>query len=71
MAKTPTPISSSDACGRLGISRSTLTYWTLTGRITPIQTIASPSGKTAMLLWDPRDVDRLAKDRSSSPRGAA
>jgi len=62
--KTPALISSAQACQALGISRSTLTYWILTGRLTPAQTLEAPSGRNTQYLFDPADVDRLARERA-------
>jgi predicted site-specific integrase-resolvase len=52
-------IGSREACERLGISRSTLNYWMLKGRIIPAQTIAGDNGVVATYLWDVADVERL------------
>lgn len=59
MAKTPELISSREACQILGIGRSTLTYWMLTDRIAPVQTIPGPNTKAVAFLFDRADVERL------------
>jgi predicted site-specific integrase-resolvase len=59
MAKTPDLISSREACEILAIGRSTLTYWMLTGRIAPAQTIPGPNTKAVTHLFDRADVERL------------
>ena len=59
MAKQTDLIGSREACEILGIGRSTLTYWMLTGRITPAQTIPGPSTKAVSHLFDRSEVERL------------
>lgn len=55
-------------CDSLGIARSTLTYWMLTKRIIPAQTIkADPTTDRATLhLFARADVERLAAERAAS-----
>lgn len=59
MANTPDLISSREACEILGIARSTLTYWMLTDRIKPAQTIPGPSTKAVTHLFSRREVEKL------------
>jgi hypothetical protein len=54
-------ISSREACEILGIARSTLTYWMLTGRIEPVQTIPGPGTKAVSHLFDRQTVEQLAR----------
>lgn len=64
MTKAPELIGSSEACQILGIGRSTLTYWMLTGRISPTQTISGPnSSKAAAHLFAREDVEELRPSR--------
>jgi predicted site-specific integrase-resolvase len=60
MTTTAALIGSSEVCRILGISRSTLTYWMLTGRIVPAQSLESGSGRTSQHLWARSDVEALA-----------
>ena len=53
-------IGSSEACRILGIPRSTLTYWQLTGRLVPAQSLESGTGRTSQYLWNRADVEALA-----------
>ena len=58
---TPAPLlSSAEACARIGIGRSTLTYWLLTKRITPAQALTTAGGRTTQYLFDPAEVERAA-----------
>ena len=66
MATTPALISGREACETLGIGRSTLTYWMLTGRLTPAQTVGSEGRRAALHLFDRREVERLAEQRRAS-----
>ena len=59
-------IGSREACERLGISRSSLNYWMLTGRIQPAQTIPGPNARVATHLWDLDVVEQLASERAAS-----
>jgi DNA-binding transcriptional MerR regulator len=59
-------IGSSEACRILGISRSTLTYWQLTGRLVPVQSLESGSGRTSQHLWRRTDVEALAASRAEA-----
>lgn len=63
---TPPPLSSREACALLRCSRSTLNYLMLQGRIAPTQTFEGPNGKVASYLWNPSDIQRLAKERASA-----
>lgn len=65
MATTPNLVGSREACKRLGIARSTLTYWMLTDRIAPAQVIPGPSERASSYLFDPADIERLALERAS------
>lgn len=60
----PTPdaelIGAREACQVAGISRSTLTYWMLTDRLTPAQAIPGPSGRVASYLFRRADVEKAA-----------
>ena len=58
-------MSSREACQALGIKRSTLTYWMLTGRIAPAQTIPGPN-RAASYLFDRVEVERLAIERQTT-----
>lgn len=58
-----TPIPSATVCERLSIDRSTLSRWVAAGRITP--TLRLP-GLTGAMLFDPKDVERLARDLRSA-----
>lgn len=56
---TPAPadlIGAREACELAGISRSTLTYWMLRGRLAPERTFYGPSGRAAHYLFDPAAV---------------
>lgn len=57
-------IGAREACQIIGISRSTLTYWMLTGRLEPAQTIDGPDRAVAH-LFDRAAVERLAAERAS------
>lgn len=62
MTKTPTPqahLNSAEVCERLHIDRSTLSRWVAAGRISPA--IKLP-GKRGPFLFDPSEVERVAKD---------
>jgi len=61
-------MSSREACEALGIKRSTLTYWMLTGRISPAQTIPGPN-RAASHLFSADDVERLSAQRTPETPG--
>ena len=63
--RTPPPvlIGAKEACELIGIKRSTLTYWMLKGRVTPVQTIGGGTSKVAAYLFDRAEVERLAAER--------
>ena len=61
----PDLIGAREACRIIGISRSTLTYWMLTGRIQPAQTIDGPDRAVAH-LFDRGAVERVAAERRSA-----
>lgn len=58
-------IGAREACQVAGISRSTLTYWMLTGRLRPAQTIPGPSGRASSHLFARADVES-ARDRKAA-----
>lgn len=58
-------IGSREACQLLGITRGTLTYWMLQGRVTPAQAIEGPSGRVSQHLWDRAEIERLAQRAAS------
>lgn len=65
MPKTATQITASETCRIIGISRSTLTYWMLTGKIAPAGQIGSPGQSRPLAhLFDRADVERLAAERA-------
>ena len=58
-----TLLPSATVCERLLIDRSTLSRWVAAGRITP--TMQLP-GRTGAMLFDPKDVERLARELRSA-----
>lgn len=58
-------ITSREACDLLGISRGTLTYWILKGKVEPAQTLAGPAGAASQHLWDRAEVAALALTREA------
>lgn len=58
MPKTPNLLRSAEACDRLGINRSTLTRWVVSGKITPAYKL---DGIRGAFLFHPSDVDRLVE----------
>lgn len=59
-------IGAQEACQIVGIKRSTLTYWMLTGRLTPTQTINGIGSRAVAHLFDRAEVERLAAERRSA-----
>lgn len=56
----PDPIGTAEAAQRLGVDVSTVSRWVASGRLKPLYRLPT---KTGAMLFDPRDVDRLATQR--------
>jgi predicted site-specific integrase-resolvase len=63
MATTEQLMGSAEACGILGIDRSTLTRWVAKGIITPAQKLP---GETGVYLFQPAEVRRVAAEQDGA-----
>lgn len=57
----PDPIGTAEAAQRLGVDVSTISRWVASGRLTPLFRLPA---KTGAMLFDPREVDRVARQRA-------
>jgi len=70
MTDAPSLIGSAEACGILGIDRSTLTRWVLADppRINALQKMP---GKSGAYIFDAAEVERVRKENEDAARPAS